>query len=150
MAHCPHPVPPTPIPCTCPTPVSLTMYQFTTILTTLCALFLSTLAAPLPADASVPHKRWNHTGRGTYYYPGYGACGYTNGNNDPVVAMSVQSFNTGWCGQWVYIYNPANGKGASAQIVDACESCDTNSLDMSPGIFQQLAPLSEGVIQIEW
>ncbi|KIM66800.1 hypothetical protein SCLCIDRAFT_255180 [Scleroderma citrinum Foug A] len=127
------------------------MYQFTTVLIALCALFLSAVAAPLPADASVPQKRWNHTsGRGTWYHPGYGACGYQNGDNDAVVAMSIQSFNTAMCGQWVYIVDSATGQGVSAEIVDACESCDTNSLDMSPEVFQQLAPLSVGVIQIDW
>ncbi|KAL4073106.1 RlpA-like double-psi beta-barrel-protein domain-containing protein-containing protein [Scleroderma yunnanense] len=131
-------------------PLSLfMMYRFTTLLIVLSALLLSTFAAPLAVDASVLAKR-THVGRGTWYHPGYGACGQTNGDNDAVAAMSVQSFSTSNCGQWVYITNTANGQSTSAQIVDSCESCDTNSLDMSPGVFGKLADLSVGVIQIQW
>jgi hypothetical protein len=61
------------------------------------------------------------------------------------------------------------GKTVEAQMVDSCPGCGANDLgrfscqriscpglmgcspeDMSPATFEKLAPLSEGVIQIEW
>lgn len=43
-----------------------------------------------------------------------------------------------------------NGISAFGQVVDVCESCGDGDIDMSPSLFEQMAPLSEGVIQVSW
>ncbi|KAL4066219.1 RlpA-like double-psi beta-barrel-protein domain-containing protein-containing protein [Scleroderma yunnanense] len=125
------------------------MYRFTTPIV-LCALFVSSFATPLEMDASVPEKRATHTGQGTYYHPGLGACGYTNTDSDLVVAMSVQSFSKSNCGQVVTITDTTNQKTAQGTVVDSCQACAANDLDMSPTLFQKFADLSVGRIPIQW
>ncbi|KAI2618019.1 RlpA-like double-psi beta-barrel-protein domain-containing protein-containing protein [Hypomontagnella submonticulosa] len=82
----------------------------------------------------------------TYYYPGLGACGRTNSDADAVVAMSPNQY--GHCGQKINIHY--NGKTASATVVDKCPGCGGDSIDVSPSVFQTLAPLSAGRVQVTW
>ncbi|KAJ8110714.1 hypothetical protein ONZ43_g5804 [Nemania bipapillata] len=82
----------------------------------------------------------------TYYNPGLGACGETNGNNDAVVALSAA--RSGDCGKQIKIQH--DGKTATATVVDKCAGCAEDSIDVSPAVFQQLAELSEGRVQVTW
>ncbi|KAI1348211.1 riboflavine-aldehyde-forming enzyme [Xylaria sp. FL0043] len=83
----------------------------------------------------------------TYYYPGLGACGGTNGNNDAVVALSPGDYN-GKCGKTIKIHR--NGKTASAKVVDKCPGCGGGSIDVSPAVFQSLANLDQGRVHVDW
>ncbi|KAI1455979.1 RlpA-like double-psi beta-barrel-protein domain-containing protein-containing protein [Annulohypoxylon moriforme] len=87
------------------------------------------------------------SGQMTWYQPGLGACGQTNSASDAVVAMSSPD-QDGHCGQTVKI--SYGGKTATATVVDKCPGCSANSIDASPAIFQQLASLDVGRIQITW
>ncbi|KAJ7195462.1 RlpA-like double-psi beta-barrel-protein domain-containing protein-containing protein [Mycena pura] len=132
------------------------------IIAVLFAVFLCTMqlavAAPLPqGDAAVAdiEKRITHTGRGTWYHPsdGTGNCGFNDKDSSPVVAISQERYNDNNganCNQWIQITNTANGKVAYGKTRDSCPSCDTSSLDMSPSLFEELAPLSVGVLKISW
>ncbi|KAH9979993.1 riboflavin aldehyde-forming enzyme [Lactifluus volemus] len=131
------------------------MYKLTWILFAFFSLVLPVLSAPTPVPAPEElhelEKRVTHTGRGTWYYPGLGNCGGTNGSNDLVVAMAKTFYdqNNGKnCGQQVQI--TSNGKTVEATMVDSCPGCGSNDLDMSPAVFKELAPLSLGVIDITW
>ncbi|KIJ62733.1 hypothetical protein HYDPIDRAFT_30322 [Hydnomerulius pinastri MD-312] len=127
------------------------MYQITSFLITLCALFLLVLAAPLPSDVASLNKRVTHYGRGTWFNVGEGACGDWNVNSDSIVAISAQIYGSGGnCGQWVRVTNTANGQEAYGMTRDECESCGSGDLDMSPGLFEQLGNLDTGVLQISW
>ncbi|KAJ8122880.1 hypothetical protein O1611_g9729 [Lasiodiplodia mahajangana] len=61
----------------------------------------------------------------TYYYPGLGSCGETNGNGDAVVALSESQ--PGNCNRNIKIHY--NGKVATAKVVDACPGCSSGSID---------------------
>jgi hypothetical protein len=127
------------------------MYKLTWILVAFFTFTLSALAAPVPEEFQDLEKRITHTGRGTWYYTGLGNCGWTNTNNQLVVAMpqSLYDENNGSnCGQMVHI--SYGGISVTAQMVDSCPGCGPNDLDMSEATFQSLAPLSVGVIEIEW
>ncbi|CCL99828.1 uncharacterized protein FIBRA_01852 [Fibroporia radiculosa] len=116
---------------------------------TLACIFISAVhALPVPAL----DKRDTYEGRGTYYQTGLGACGYTDNNSDPIVAVSHLIYGDGgYCNQWVQITNTANGVTKSAQVRDKCQGCGSSDLDMSPSLFQSLgASLSQGVLQIDW
>ncbi|CAK5284062.1 unnamed protein product, partial [Mycena citricolor] len=120
----------------------------------LCVVMLC--AMPVPQDAVADmDKRTTHVGRGTWYHPNadQGNCGYWDQDSSPVVAISLQRYNANNgdnCNQWIEITNTANGKVAYGQTRDSCVSCDESSLDMSPSLFEQLAPLSTGELRISW
>ncbi|KAL4245155.1 Plant Cell Wall Expansin [Abortiporus biennis] len=98
-------------------------------------------------------KRNTHHGKGTYYEVGKGACGQTNSDNDSVLAISQKIWNGGeHCNQWIHIVDSQNGNSIDAQVVDECEGCGPDDLDLSPSVFSKLsgAGLDPGVIQIDW
>ncbi|KAF7299603.1 hypothetical protein HMN09_00965700 [Mycena chlorophos] len=129
------------------------------------------LATPLPVPQAL-ERRVTHVGRGTWYDPSgsEGNCGYWDSDSSPVVAISLARYdanNGANCNQaslssspservsfprqqWIQITNTANGKVAYGKTRDSCVSCDTSSLDMSPSLFEELAPLSTGEITISW
>ncbi|KAI0970146.1 riboflavine-aldehyde-forming enzyme [Xylaria arbuscula] len=83
----------------------------------------------------------------TYYNPGLGYCGWTNGDNDAVVALSPGEV-TGNCGKTIKIHK--DGKTATAKVVDKCPGCATGSIDVSPAVFKQLANLDQGRVKVTW
>ncbi|KAI0892691.1 RlpA-like double-psi beta-barrel-protein domain-containing protein-containing protein [Annulohypoxylon nitens] len=87
------------------------------------------------------------SGEMTYYAPGLGACGQTNTESEAVVAMSSPD-QDGHCGQTVKI--TYGGKTVNAVVVDKCPGCAANSIDASPSVFEQLASLDLGRINIDW
>jgi len=90
-------------------------------------------------------------GRGTWFYPGLGACGGHNTSNDRIVALSKAIWNRGGrCGDMIKITNAKNGKTVTVKVVDECPECSAASLDLSPAAFKKLASLSEGQIKINW
>ncbi|KAI0101153.1 RlpA-like double-psi beta-barrel-protein domain-containing protein-containing protein [Daldinia grandis] len=86
----------------------------------------------------------------TYYTPGLGSCGQTNSETDMVVALSPVQFTTDSqaCGKKIQIH--MGDKTTIATIVDKCPGCTENSIDVSPAVFQALAPLTVGRAQIAW
>ncbi|KAK0188061.1 riboflavin aldehyde-forming enzyme [Armillaria mellea] len=115
-------------------------------------------AAPIAAAAEI-EKRTDHVGRGTWFYPGKGNCGYVDGNNDKILAMAKILLRCKWRYQqrpmlffiqWVEIVNEGNGKSAYGLLRDSCESCGWNDIDMSPGLFEELDDLSTGEITVNW
>jgi len=95
----------------------------------------------------------DHHGRGTWYEPGLGNCGWTNNRNEKVLAIGKRLYDRNGgknCGQMVEIVNNKNGKKAWGKTVDSCPGCGDDDLDLSPALFQQLDSLSVGVIQITW
>ncbi|GJE87591.1 hypothetical protein PsYK624_036740 [Phanerochaete sordida] len=96
----------------------------------------------------------SHTGDGTFYATGLGACGINNVDTDHIAAVSHLLFDTfpGYTGE-----NPNNnpicnmkatatwgGKSVQVTITDRCEGCDMFSLDFSPSAFDELAAESIG------
>ncbi|CCM05937.1 uncharacterized protein FIBRA_08176 [Fibroporia radiculosa] len=128
------------------------MSRLTAISLALCALVVSVSASPVTASTAVLDKRTTHTGRGTWFDVGLGACGYENVNSDPIVAISHDIYGGGGnCNQWIHITNTANGVSAYGQTRDECMGCDATAIDMSPSLFESLgADLSVGVLTVEW
>ncbi|KAF2142468.1 uncharacterized protein K452DRAFT_226732, partial [Aplosporella prunicola CBS 121167] len=95
-----------------------------------------------------------YTGSITHYTVGLGACGWTNSDNDPVVALSAgnmgaQSNGNEWCGKNITISYAGNE--VQAYIVDKCPGCKPWSLDLSPSLFQSLAPQVDGTTDgVKW
>ncbi|KZF25633.1 hypothetical protein L228DRAFT_203469, partial [Xylona heveae TC161] len=89
----------------------------------------------------------------TYYTPGLGACGETNSDSDSIVALSSDLMGTvsngnQYCGKKVTLSR--GGKSVQATVVDKCPGCSKYSVDTTTSVFQQLATLDEGRVQITW
>ncbi|KAJ6583215.1 RlpA-like double-psi beta-barrel-protein domain-containing protein-containing protein [Mycena sp. CBHHK59/15] len=81
-----------------------------------------------------------------------GACGTVHQDTDFVVALQTQMYANGAnCGRKIQIIDISNGKSSEAVVADECPSCtNTNSVDMSVGLFESLAGLSVGEFDIKW
>ncbi|KAK5684738.1 hypothetical protein LTR17_027096 [Elasticomyces elasticus] len=92
----------------------------------------------------------------THYDVGLGSCGWTNDNDDDVVAIPHGMMNNGVnpnvnprCGTYIIIRYL--GLNHSAQIVDTCGGCDGASIDLSPTFFTVVAPNGDGRVSgVEW
>ncbi|KAI0313053.1 RlpA-like double-psi beta-barrel-protein domain-containing protein-containing protein, partial [Amylostereum chailletii] len=83
----------------------------------------------------------------TFFAPGLGNCGWTNSENDLIVAMSKEFYdaNDGAnCGQKLSI--TWGGVTETATMVDSCPGCSYGDLDMSPALFRKFAEESVGVL----
>ncbi len=94
-----------------------------------------------------------HTSVATYYTTadGSGACLFDKDTSDTQIAALDSSVwaNSAWCGACVDITGPM-GNTIRVRIVDECPTCVTDQLDLHPGAFSELAPMSEGRIPITW
>ncbi|GJJ70944.1 hypothetical protein EMPS_03294 [Entomortierella parvispora] len=91
------------------------------------------------------------SGRGTWFTDTMGSCGESFNTDDMIVAMNAaQMDGTSQCGRQVSIQS--GGKTVTAKVIDTCPAqyCQPGSLDLSQAVFQQLAPLATGVINIQW
>jgi len=95
-----------------------------------------------------------HTGDGTFYATGLGACGITNNDSDMIAAIAHANFdsfpgyaggnpnNNPICGKQVTAHY--QGKSVTVTITDRCGGCEEDALDFSPAAFDQLADPSIG------
>ncbi|CUM46027.1 uncharacterized protein AC631_02205 [Debaryomyces fabryi] len=100
----------------------------------------------------------DHSGEGTFYSTGLGACGKTSQDTDYIVAVSHilyeenqvngNSNDNSLCGK--KIKATYEGNSVEVTVVDSCEGCSENDLDFSPSAFSQLADQSLGRIDITW
>lgn len=106
------------------------------------------------------------TGDLTYYTPAQGACGYTNDENDMVVAIAHKLFdaagngdanpnNNPLCGRKIrverdFVETNAGRRSVDVTVVDRCTGCEPTDLDLSPAVFKKLALESEGRVQGSW
>ncbi|KAI8662986.1 hypothetical protein LRP88_07187 [Fusarium phalaenopsidis] len=101
------------------------------------AKFTSALLLALPLLASAaPAVAPRAEGQATYYHPGLGACGGTNGDGDLIVAMSAALFDAQKpCGRSIKVKGAAGE--VTVKVVDRCEGCAYNDIDLSPTAFQK-------------
>jgi len=97
-------------------------------------------------------------GDGTYYEIGLGACGQVNNDQEDVAALPWSMFDpatpNGNPNANKNCFRHANvtygDKWVVVKIVDRCAGCNRGDLDLSPGAFCKLAPLSAGRINITY
>ncbi|PON25726.1 hypothetical protein TGAM01_v205163 [Trichoderma gamsii] len=122
------------------------MVSITTVISALC-LAITTSAAPTEQDTRAAAA---FTGSVTYYEVGLGACGQTNSDSELVVAVSHSLYDREHpCGRNIRVHY--EGKSVDVRVVDRCESCAEDDLDLSPTAFQQvIGPLSIGRATATW
>ncbi|CAE7174343.1 unnamed protein product [Rhizoctonia solani] len=97
-------------------------------------------------------------GYGTYFFQNgvAGACGAVHGDDDKVVAVDYRRYGdlskqSDLCGKKVLVTNTKNGKSVTCTVADACPTCNNgNSLDLSKGAFESIAPLDDGMVPITY
>ncbi|MCJ1408691.1 hypothetical protein MMC19_002766 [Ptychographa xylographoides] len=118
----------------------------------------SSLFLPLPSD------RQDFTGDLTYYGTGLGACGVTSTDADNIVSISHFLFDSQQTGSDPNL-NPLCGlqiraerfdeqvnamRSVDVTVVDRCTGCAPTDLDVSPGVFSQLADPAKGRVTVTW
>lgn len=101
-----------------------------------------------------------YTGDITYYSisDGPGSCGKTFNDSDLVCALSTAMMGNGpnpntnpKCYTSITLTNPDNPGSWQAQIVSTCEGCAYEDVDLSPALFQLVAPTGDGRVHgISW
>ncbi|KAK0245006.1 hypothetical protein EDD85DRAFT_782976 [Armillaria nabsnona] len=137
----------------------------------------STAGSPTSTIAVEPLDG-EHTGDGTFYTPGLGACGQNNTETDPIAAVSYLLFDyfpldrplnvmlsgsttsnpniNPICGKKLVAHytDPQTQQQTTSQeitIKDRCAGCDIRwSVDFSPSVFSTLASQTLGRINITW
>ncbi|GJE91832.1 hypothetical protein PsYK624_079830 [Phanerochaete sordida] len=125
------------------------------------SMFSPILAAPAEPRAADVNPSGTHTGDGTWFVPGLGACGFTNTGSDLIVAVGHELFDTfpGYnghnpntnpiCGR--KITATFKGKSVTVKVVDRCVACNTFDLDFSRAGFAALANPDVGRIHgVKW
>ncbi|KAJ7076633.1 Non-catalytic module family EXPN protein [Mycena belliarum] len=109
------------------------------------------LLAILASTAGSFPVRRSTTGTATFYNPegNLGACGNPIQDTDLAVALSSDTFAGGaHCGGSVSVQY--NGVSLVATVVDLCPGCTPGGLDLTAGMFAQLADPDLGHIQVDW
>jgi hypothetical protein len=95
-----------------------------------------------------------NTGDATYYDVGLGACGWDNGDDEMVVAVSQLLYdkypgykggnpnNNPVCGK--KIIASLNGKSVEVKVVDRCVGCQQKDLDFSMAAFLKIGSVAHG------
>ncbi|KAK0642980.1 RlpA-like double-psi beta-barrel-protein domain-containing protein-containing protein, partial [Cercophora newfieldiana] len=104
----------------------------------------------------------------TYFSPALGACGLTNSDNDAICAVAWELFDAAGpnlasggnpnqnplCGKWIRVTRSSEGgKGnvsVNVKVVDRCTGCKPTDLDLSLGVFGQLAEVNSGRVKGSW
>ncbi|EPT03819.1 hypothetical protein FOMPIDRAFT_87772 [Fomitopsis schrenkii] len=128
------------------------MYAFAFAFSALQLLLLASSALPMNFTKPILTSRDDYYGNATYYTTGRGACGYTDDDSLPIVAISHLIYGDGGsCNQWIQITNPANGQSQYGHIRDECMGCAQYDVDLSPSLFQNLGEdLSVGRFKVDW
>ncbi|KAG8169061.1 hypothetical protein KVR01_001810 [Diaporthe batatas] len=116
--------------------------EITMVLTLLAATTLGLVPAAAPA-----------IGEMTYYDPNTGnqvACGGFFQPADRIAAVGAAHFDgKDVCGKVASVTH--NGKTVTAVIRDRCEACKPGDIDVTPTVFQELAPLGAGRVPgVSW
>jgi hypothetical protein len=81
-----------------------------------------------------------------------GACGKVHKDSDFVVALETKTYANGInCGRTIQLCDVSNNKCVNGLVADECPTCtNAQSVDMSQGMFTELAALSVGEFKIQW
>ncbi|KAL8935480.1 MAG: hypothetical protein Q9211_004677 [Gyalolechia sp. 1 TL-2023] len=99
------------------------------------------------------------TGDLTFYAPGLGACGTHSTAADAICAISHIRYDAAAPSGANPNLNPLCGKQIRATrgsrsvlvtVVDRCQGCEADDIDLSPSAFGKLADEEEGRVKVRW
>lgn len=79
----------------------------------------------------------------------YGRDGIPNYNAKPSDRIGAMS-NKNMCYQCVKITNPKNRKSVIVKIIDKCEGCAKNQIDLTRQAFASIANTNDGIVKVTW
>lgn len=144
-----------------PTTSTTSVYVAPTTTTSTTAAAVTTTSATSSGGASsgLGASGTSYEGDLTWFADGLGACGWTNGPADHIVAISHVIFdsygtanpnNNPMCGKYVSITG-VDGSQYSAEVVDRCVGCAEGDLDLSEDFFNLVTDNGDGrVHNIKW
>lgn len=114
------------------------------------AMTLTSAAAAPPRTDSEAKLAPQTTGDVTYYNPGLGACGETNRDGDAVAALAASLFDAQRpCNRKIRV--SYQDRSVTVRVVDRCERCVGNDVDLSPSAFKQvIGDLALGRVKASW
>ncbi|CAG8603281.1 2565_t:CDS:1, partial [Cetraspora pellucida] len=93
-----------------------------------------------------------HSGDGTFYAVGLGACGDVNSNEQMVAALPAQQFDyltrNKACGSTAVVHH--GGRRVTVRIIDRCAGCQVGDIDLSPAAFNRIARPREGRVHVTY
>ncbi|KAF9278321.1 hypothetical protein BGZ88_000635 [Linnemannia elongata] len=106
---------------------------------------------------SINHTSKVYRGRGTWFSDTTGSCGVRFSQNDMIVAlnqdqMGAYSGSRSRCGDKIRVKAKGSSASVVVRVVDTCPSryCSHGGLDLSRAAFKKFAPMSKGVLELEW
>ncbi|KAF9133144.1 hypothetical protein BGW39_010473 [Mortierella sp. 14UC] len=98
-----------------------------------------------------------YRGRGTWFSDTTGSCGVRFSQSDMIVAlnqdqMGAYSGSRSRCGDYIRVKAKGSSASVVVRVVDTCPSryCKRGVLDLSRAAFKKFAPMSKGVLELEW
>ncbi|OTB12001.1 hypothetical protein K445DRAFT_378882 [Daldinia sp. EC12] len=113
----------------------------------------------------LPNNKSLFTGDLTYYEPSLGACGVQSNSGENIVSVSHTIFDAAsqgsdpnanpLCGMKIrvtrdFVEAGVGNRSVDVTVVDRCVGCAATDLDLSPAVFEQLAPLGMGRVVGSW
>ncbi|KAG0226128.1 hypothetical protein BGW42_003917 [Actinomortierella wolfii] len=115
----------------------------------------ATAAATALDKRASKSRREKFHGRMTWFSDTMGSCGHRFSQSDMIVAMNENQMGKMWgkksrCGQKVRVWNSKTS--VVLTIVDTCPKryCKHGALDLSRAAFKRFAPMSKGVLYLDW
>ncbi|OAQ34764.1 hypothetical protein K457DRAFT_41863, partial [Linnemannia elongata AG-77] len=106
---------------------------------------------------SINHTSKVYRGRGTWFSDTTGSCGVRFSQDDMIVAlnqdqMGAYSGSRSRCGDKIRVKAKGSSASVVVRVVDTCPSryCSHGGLDLSRAAFKKFAPMSKGVLELEW
>ncbi|KAF9437297.1 hypothetical protein BGZ76_001303 [Entomortierella beljakovae] len=107
--------------------------------------------------AAASKKTSKYRGRGTWFSDKMGSCGHKFSQKDMIVALNEAQMGKMWgkgskCGQKIRVGVRGQKKTVVVKIVDTCPHrfCSHGQLDLSQAAFKKFAPMSQGILDLEW
>ncbi|KAF9927847.1 hypothetical protein FBU30_002810 [Linnemannia zychae] len=108
-------------------------------------------------NPSLSHVSQVYHGRGTWFSDTTGSCDISFTQDDMIVAVNQAQMGSMWgagskCGQKILVKAKGSSTSVVVRVVDTCpyRYCDYGALDLSRAAFQKFAPLSKGILELEW
>ncbi|KAF9356878.1 hypothetical protein BGX26_004603 [Mortierella sp. AD094] len=105
----------------------------------------------------VNNKRGVFRGRGTWFSDRTGSCGIKFSQKDMIVALNEAQMGRMWgkgskCGQRIRVKARGSSRSVTVKVVDTCPHrfCSHGQLDLSQAAFKKFAPMSKGILDLEW
>ncbi|KAG9069330.1 hypothetical protein KI688_010230 [Linnemannia hyalina] len=113
--------------------------------------------AKTSSKPSTNHTSKVYSGRGTWFSDTTGSCGVRFSQDDMIVAlnqdqMGAYSGSRSKCGDKIRVKAKGSSASVIVRVVDTCPSryCSHGALDLSRAAFKKFAPMSKGVLELEW